>query len=86
MKVEVVQAHGSAVSRKTIDLPAGARIADALAGAGFVVPADGAVGVSGRLRAADEAIFEGDRIEIYEPLLADPRQARRNRTRLRRMS
>ena len=37
------------------------------------------LGVFGRLRKADELLEAGDRVEIYRPLIADPKQARRAR-------
>ena len=37
------------------------------------------VGVFGRLRQLDDAVEAGDRVEIYRPLTADPKQARRLR-------
>ena len=37
------------------------------------------VGIFGRPVALDAAVREGDRVEIYRPLMADPRQARRER-------
>ncbi|MDO8305225.1 RnfH family protein [Herminiimonas sp.] len=37
------------------------------------------VGVHGKLRPLDAAVREGDRIEIYRPLVADPKDARRRR-------
>ncbi len=42
---------------------------------------DCAVGVFGRRRELHEAVRDGDRIEIYQPLLMDPREARRRRAR-----
>jgi putative ubiquitin-RnfH superfamily antitoxin RatB of RatAB toxin-antitoxin module len=36
-------------------------------------------GVFGRLRGPDEPLRQGDRVEIYRPLTADPKQARRQR-------
>lgn len=38
-----------------------------------------AVGVSGKLCQLDKAIQQGDRVEIYRPLLQNPMDARRNR-------
>ena len=38
-----------------------------------------AVGVFGELRARAAACADGDRIELYRPLAADPRAARRAR-------
>ena len=37
------------------------------------------VGIFSKLKSLDETLKEGDRIEIYRPLIADPREARRNR-------
>jgi putative ubiquitin-RnfH superfamily antitoxin RatB of RatAB toxin-antitoxin module len=39
----------------------------------------GNVGIFGRPVAPDAAVREGDRVEIYRPLIADPKQARRER-------
>jgi putative ubiquitin-RnfH superfamily antitoxin RatB of RatAB toxin-antitoxin module len=38
-----------------------------------------AVGVFGRRLPASHVLREGDRVEIYRPLIADPREARRRR-------
>ena len=38
------------------------------------------VGVFGRLVKLDQAVEEGDRIEIYRPLLADPKALRKQRS------
>ena len=37
------------------------------------------VGVFGKLREPGDACRDGDRIEIYRPLVADPKQQRRRR-------
>lgn len=39
------------------------------------------VGIFGRQVAADTALRDGDRVEIYRPLTADPKEARRRRAR-----
>jgi len=64
-------------------LPAGATVAEALAlarqqwGAQAI---DGrAVGIFGRACRLDQVLAEADRIELYRPLAADPRAARRAR-------
>lgn len=36
-------------------------------------------GVFGRKRPADYVLREGDRVEIYRPLIADPKESRRRR-------
>jgi putative ubiquitin-RnfH superfamily antitoxin RatB of RatAB toxin-antitoxin module len=37
------------------------------------------VGIFGKLKSLDTIVRERDRIEIYRPLLADPKEARRRR-------
>ncbi|MBX9812793.1 MAG: RnfH family protein [Burkholderiales bacterium] len=37
------------------------------------------VGICGRLAKPDAVLEEGDRVEIYRPLIADPKDARRRR-------
>lgn len=39
------------------------------------------VGVFGRVTAADRVLREGDRVEIYRTLMADPRDLRKRRAR-----
>ena len=38
------------------------------------------VGVYGKLRDLGDTVEDGDRIEIYRPLLIDPKEARRRRS------
>ncbi len=42
------------------------------------------VGIFGKLKALDTVLRENDRIEIYRPLLADPKIARRQRAEQKR--
>jgi uncharacterized protein len=37
------------------------------------------VGIFGKLKSLDTMLQEGDRIEIYRPLIADPKESRRKR-------
>ncbi|MCY1304044.1 Protein RnfH [compost metagenome] len=37
------------------------------------------VGIFGKLKTPDAVVREGDRVEVYRPLTADPKQARRKR-------
>jgi putative ubiquitin-RnfH superfamily antitoxin RatB of RatAB toxin-antitoxin module len=74
-----------------LELPAQASIADALAAAraaaaadaasaGAVIPWDAApVGVFGERRERSATFADGDRIELYRSLRADPRVRRRER-------
>jgi uncharacterized protein len=70
-----------------VDLALDASIADALTRARTLaadesIPWDDApVGIFGELRRRTAIPQEGDRIEIYRPLLGDPRERRRRRVR-----
>ena len=37
------------------------------------------MGIYGQVESPDKVLVEGDRVEIYRPLLVNPRQARQNR-------
>jgi uncharacterized protein len=37
------------------------------------------VGIPGKLKELDTVLREGDRVEIYRPLIADPKDSRRRR-------
>jgi putative ubiquitin-RnfH superfamily antitoxin RatB of RatAB toxin-antitoxin module len=39
------------------------------------------VGIFGHKASLDQVLREGDRVEIYRPLIADPKEARRQRAR-----
>lgn len=66
-----------------LEVPAGATIADVLERCDLSerVPElevdPDRVGVFGRLRPMDHRLADGDRIEIYRPLKADPKEVRR---------
>lgn len=44
-----------------------------------VDPADCRVGIWGKLRPLETALRDRDRLELYRPLVADPKEARRRR-------
>ena len=83
MVVEVVYAEPARQMLRKVTLPSGSTLQDAIDRAGIVPPATDIatckVGVFGKLRARDVPVRDGDRVEIYRPLLADPKTARRNR-------
>lgn len=37
------------------------------------------LGIFGKLKKADQVLREGDRVEIYRPLIADPKEVRKQR-------
>jgi putative ubiquitin-RnfH superfamily antitoxin RatB of RatAB toxin-antitoxin module len=80
IRVEVVVARPEGAQIVPLSLPPGSRVADALAACGISA---GAVGVFGRRVAADAPLNDGDRVEVYRVLKADPKEARRRRARRR---
>jgi putative ubiquitin-RnfH superfamily antitoxin RatB of RatAB toxin-antitoxin module len=68
-----------------LELPAGSTVADAVAASGIVErfpeidPAAAKLGVFGKHVTRDRVLRSGDRVEIYRPLLADPKERRRKR-------
>jgi uncharacterized protein len=78
MKIEVVDARPEAAEVRTVNLPAGGTVKDALAASGFQLQ-NPAVGVFGKRVALDHRLADGDRVEIYRPLAIDPKEARRRR-------
>lgn len=82
MKIEVVLAWPRRTESVTVELPAGACVADAVTAAGWKeVPAVTGYAVFGQRARPDTVLAEGDRVELLRPLQADPKQARRDRAR-----
>lgn len=81
LRVSVVRAEPARQVVRELALPAGATVADALRGSGFVadLQADVQVGIFGRLANFATPLRDGDRVEIYRPLKLDPKEARRRR-------
>lgn len=66
----------------SVDLPAGARVADALVAAGWSDLADiSGYAIFGQRAQSDTVLQDGDRVELLRPLQADPKEARRRRAR-----
>ena len=81
LRVEVVYASGKVAEVVAVRLPAGATVRDAIAASGLAPRDWNAVGIFGRRVPADAALADGDRVEIYRPLLLDPKEQRRRRAR-----
>ena len=83
MRVEIVYAVRDAADVVTVQLPAGATVRDAITASGIADRHPGiklsTVGVCGKRVSADTRLAEGDRVEIYRPLLLDPKERRRQR-------
>lgn len=88
--VEVVYALADGQALCHVTLPGGSTIQDALERSGIVQRFPGVdfstcqVGVFGKVRSRNTPLRDGDRVEIYRPLRAEPKAARRLRVRERR--
>ena len=69
----------------TIEIPEGSSVRDAIVKSGILQSfptidlETQKVGVFGRLVKPDMALRPGDRVEIYRPLIADPKEVRKQR-------
>jgi len=83
IRVEVVYALPQRQERVQQDLPAGSTVLDAVQASGLLqrLPQGtlGRVGVWGKPVATEMRLRDRDRVEIYRPLIADPKQSRRDR-------
>ncbi len=88
MRVIVVWATREVQDLVSLDLEAGATIADAIARSGLAAnygfdASRMIVAVYGRRAPLDAPLADGDRVEITRPLTADPQEARRRRSGVR---
>ncbi len=85
MRVEVAYARPGQQAIIQVSLPKGATLEEAIQASGVLeqfseIELDkNKVGIFGKLTQRDQPLRPGDRVEIYRPLLADPKQARRER-------
>ncbi len=85
INVEVVYALPHEQVLLKVKLPAGATVAEAVRASGVVEKhpeidlARNKLGVYGKLTKADAPLRDRDRVEIYRPLIADPKEIRRKR-------
>lgn len=89
VRVEVAYAAPDRQVVKILMLPIGSRVEAAIRASGLLEEfpeidlAVNRVGVFGELVGLDTELQGGERVEIYRPLLADPKQARRRRAETR---
>ena len=84
VRVELIRAWPRRFEQASVELPAGARVRDAVAAAGWEGDAEvTAYAVFGRRVEPDTMLGDGDRVELLRPLVADPKDARRRRAALR---
>jgi putative ubiquitin-RnfH superfamily antitoxin RatB of RatAB toxin-antitoxin module len=85
--IEIVYAQPQRAIVKSLRMAQGSLVGDALAQAARdaeflgVDLVNAPVGIFGKLARREQALNDGDRIEIYRPLLEEPKAARRTRSR-----
>lgn len=88
--VEVVCAHAEAQALVSVKVPAGAVLRDAVRRSGLaqrfaeIDLAQLDAGIFGKPAAPDTPLRPGDRVELYRPLLVNPKEMRRQRAKKRR--
>ena len=85
IEIEVVYALPQTQTVVTLQVPVGTRVKEAIARSGIasrhpdVDWESVVVGIFGKRVPLSTVLREHDRVEIYRPLIADPKQARRKR-------
>lgn len=85
LHVEVVYALPQRQELICLELPAGSTLQQALEASGLLRKypeidlAKNKLGIYGKLSKAETILREHDRVEIYRPLLADPKETRKQR-------
>jgi putative ubiquitin-RnfH superfamily antitoxin RatB of RatAB toxin-antitoxin module len=85
IKVEVLYALPHEQTLLSVDVAQGTTLADAVKISGMLERypdidlASNKVGIFGKLSKQDVVLRDKDRVEIYRPLLADPKEVRRKR-------
>ncbi len=88
--IEVVYATPARQVVKTLTLPAGSNVEAAIRASGLleqfpeIVLGVNRAGVYGEIVGLDESLEGGERVEIYRPLIADPKEARRQRAKAKK--
>ncbi len=85
IEVQVCYALPDSSFLRSLNVPAGTTIEQAVAQSGLLqaIPgidlASNMVGIYGKRKPLDTVLHEHDRVEVYRPLQADPKEARRRR-------
>lgn len=85
IQIEVVYALASEQTLLSLAVPAGTSVADGVRLSGMLARhpeidlAGSKLGIFGKLTKPDTLLRERDRIEIYRPLIADPKEVRKKR-------
>ncbi len=85
INVEVAYAIPDKQLIRTVNVDAGTTIGAAIVQSGIMMDfpdlelEDAKVGIFGKLSTMTTVLSDGDRVEIYRPLIADPKEVRRKR-------
>jgi hypothetical protein len=85
INVEVAYATPKKQIIRTVNIDPGTTIGAAIVQSGIMMDfpelelEDARVGLFGKAAAMTTVLFDGDRVEIYRPLIADPKEVRRKR-------
>ena len=85
IEVQVCYALPDSTFLRSLSVPAGTTIEQALAQSGLLQAIPGIdlainmVGIYGKRKPLDAVLHQHDRVEVYRPLQADPKEARRRR-------
>lgn len=85
LRVAVAYVGPAAQVLEPLEVPTGTTVGEAIERSGLLAQcpeidlAVFKVGIFGKLAKIDQVLEEGDRVEIYRPLIADPKEARKRR-------
>lgn len=85
MRIEVVYALADRQELVSLSLPAGATVKEAVDASGLLAKypdidlAKNKIGIFAKLSKLDTPLRDRDRVEIYRPLIADPKEVRKQR-------
>ncbi|MET3131881.1 putative ubiquitin-RnfH superfamily antitoxin RatB of RatAB toxin-antitoxin module [Oxalobacteraceae bacterium GrIS 1.11] len=85
IKVQVCYATPDHAFLRDVEVAAGATLEQAVRQSGLLLAVPGldlataTVGIYAKKKSLDTVLREHDRVEVYRPLLADPKEARRRR-------
>lgn len=85
VQVEVIYALAQRQERVSLKLPAGSTLQQAIEQSGLlekypeIDPGKLKTGIYGKLSKSDALLRDRDRVEIYRPLIADPKEVRKQR-------
>ena len=83
IEVSIAYASPDRPSWQRLEVAAGSTVGDVVEASGLLARhpeldlSTVKIGVFGRLRAADAPVEAGDRVEVYQPIIADPKTVRR---------